>query len=176
MPQQRIDVDQCPSGRLTGVKRQYNAFWRVYTVRTKMFFCMRQDEITKAIGGKVREARTAAGLSRKRLAEAADVSERYLNDLEKGEANASVGILARLAEALDIQFQALLASPRIGAVTASPQRPLQASLGELLSTLSAAEQRDAVPVLTEWLAERRRALKGPVSYTHLTLPTTWRSS
>jgi len=121
---------------------------------------MRQDEITRAIGGKVREARTAAGLSRKRLAEAADVSERYLNDLEKGEANASVGILARLAEALDIQFQALLPSPRNGAITASPQRPLQASLGELLSTLSTAEQRDAVPVLTEWLAERRRALKG----------------
>jgi XRE family aerobic/anaerobic benzoate catabolism transcriptional regulator len=121
---------------------------------------MQKGEIATLIGSNVRAARAAAGLSRKRLAEAANVSERYLNDLEKGAANASVGTLARLAEALEIELPDLLPAPRNGAATAPLTRPLPASLAELLASLSSAEQNAAIPVLVGWVEERRRSLRG----------------
>ena len=51
-------------------------------------------------------------MSRKRLAAAAEVSERYLADLETGQANASVGLLARLADALSVDVASFLPPPR----------------------------------------------------------------
>jgi XRE family aerobic/anaerobic benzoate catabolism transcriptional regulator len=61
-----------------------------------------------ALGRKVREVREERGLSRKMLAETAEVSERYLAKLELGSGNASVIVLRRLATALNVQATCLL--------------------------------------------------------------------
>jgi len=118
---------------------------------------MPTDDINRTIGTRVRAERASAGMTRKQLAAAAGVSERYLNDLENGEANASVGILAKVAGALGQDFASLVAGGR-GAVPtdASIAIPLQ----RLLATMSEAEQNGAVPVLEGYLALRRRASKG----------------
>ena len=71
---------------------------------------MQQNDVTRSIGARVRAMRAHAGLSRRRLAAIADVSERYLNQLETGEANVSVGILSRVAEALGVDLAHLLPS------------------------------------------------------------------
>jgi XRE family transcriptional regulator, aerobic/anaerobic benzoate catabolism transcriptional regulator len=62
-----------------------------------------------AIGRRVREARLRRGFSRKALAKASSVSERYLAQLESGEGNASVLLLRQIARALSVSVESLLA-------------------------------------------------------------------
>jgi len=63
-----------------------------------------------AVGRRVRERRTAIGVTRKQLARTADVSERYLGQLETGEGNISILLLRRIAMALDAPLTQLLAT------------------------------------------------------------------
>lgn len=53
------------------------------------------------IGDRLKKFRTDKGLTMKKLAEAAGVSEPYISQLEKGSANPSLGTLKKIAEALD---------------------------------------------------------------------------
>lgn len=62
------------------------------------------------LGRRVREAREQRGMARKVLSRAADVSERYLAQLESGEGNASVVLLRRVAAALGVRLPDLLDS------------------------------------------------------------------
>lgn len=61
-----------------------------------------------ALGQRVRALRTDRGLSRRRLAEHAGVSQRYLAQLEGGQGNVSVRLLRRIALALSTQPAELL--------------------------------------------------------------------
>lgn len=61
-----------------------------------------------AIGTRVRETRVARGLTRKALAKASSVSERYLAQLEAGDGNASVLLLRQIARALLVPLETLL--------------------------------------------------------------------
>lgn len=118
------------------------------------------DDIAKAVGDRVRSLRRQAGLSRKRLAAAAAVSERYLADLETGQANASVGLLARLADALSLDVACFLPPPR-RSIEASPlTKSAPSHLAELVASLSAAEQSILAPLIECWLGDRRRDRKG----------------
>lgn len=60
------------------------------------------------LGKRVRELREQRGLTRKTLARAAAVSERYLGQLESGEGNASILLLRHVAEALAVTLSELL--------------------------------------------------------------------
>lgn len=70
------------------------------------------DEYLDLLGKRVRAARDARALSRKQLAEYADVSERYLAQLESGGGNASMLILRRVAAALRVPMSDLLVEQR----------------------------------------------------------------
>jgi XRE family transcriptional regulator, aerobic/anaerobic benzoate catabolism transcriptional regulator len=74
------------------------------------------DEEFLGMLGKVgRQTREQRGMARKMLAEAADVSERYLAQLESGDGNVSVILLRRVAAALNLRITHLLGhevSPR----------------------------------------------------------------
>ena len=61
-----------------------------------------------ALGVRVREARARRGMSRKALALSADVSERYLAQVESGETNPSIMVLRHVAHALGISLIELL--------------------------------------------------------------------
>jgi XRE family transcriptional regulator, aerobic/anaerobic benzoate catabolism transcriptional regulator len=61
-----------------------------------------------SLGRRVREAREQRGMARKALSREADVSERYLAQLEAGEGNASIVLLRRVAAALGIRLVDLL--------------------------------------------------------------------
>src|ERR1700678_309411 len=54
------------------------------------------------VGKKVRDARSRRGMTRKMLAQEADVSERHLAQLELGEGNVSIVLLRRITNALNI--------------------------------------------------------------------------
>ena len=60
-----------------------------------------------ALGKRVRELRRRQGLTRRQLSAGAEVSERHLAQLEAGEGNISVVLLARIAEALDVSIASL---------------------------------------------------------------------
>jgi XRE family aerobic/anaerobic benzoate catabolism transcriptional regulator len=65
-------------------------------------------EFLAAMGRRVREARERRGMARKVLSQNADVSERYLAQLEGGEGNASVLLLRGVARALGMPLTDLL--------------------------------------------------------------------
>ena len=60
------------------------------------------------MGRRVRDARERLGMSRRAISQAAEVSERYLAQLEAGDGNASVVLLRRVAAALGVPLSGLL--------------------------------------------------------------------
>lgn len=117
-------------------------------------------DIAETIGTRVRAARTAAGMTRRQLSAGADVSERYLNQLENGDANVSIGILGRVATALSVELVSLLSDDR--GVTAGSRQgaAMHAPLADLLASMSLREQEGAVAMIERYLQDRRRSLKG----------------
>ena len=69
-----------------------------------------EREFLESLGARVRACRERAQFTRKRLAAVADVSERYLGQLEAGEGNISIVLLRRVAEALGVSLSELLSS------------------------------------------------------------------
>lgn len=130
---------------------------------------MHQQDVTRSIGDRVRRGRARIGLTRKQLAAAADVSERYLNELENGEANASVGLLMKVAHALQQDLVDLIDGrralpPAAETAATSASAPTRAGLHppllSLLEGMSQQEQVAASELLARWLEDRRRASKG----------------
>lgn len=61
-----------------------------------------ESEFLSILGKRVREAREARGMGRRTLAAEANVSERYLAQLEAGESNVSILLLRRVAMAMGV--------------------------------------------------------------------------
>ena len=67
-----------------------------------------RDPLQVALGQRVRRLRARRGITRKVLAQTADVSERHLANLEAGDGNPSILILQQIAQALDCALAELL--------------------------------------------------------------------
>src|SRR5262247_901797 len=96
-----------------------------------------------AIGRVVRLSRAKRGMTRRQLAQASGASERYLAQIEGGQGNPSVIILASIARALDVPIIELI--PRSNGRTAA-----MAQILDVLGRVPVAE----LPALAE-LIERR---------------------
>jgi transcriptional regulator with XRE-family HTH domain len=59
-------------------------------------------------GERLRALRTERGWSQERLAEAAGITLNYMGNLERGEQSPSLGVLVRLARALDVDLATLM--------------------------------------------------------------------
>jgi XRE family aerobic/anaerobic benzoate catabolism transcriptional regulator len=68
-----------------------------------------EDEFLLFVGTRIRELRNRRGMTRKILAQEADVSERHLAQLESGEGNISIVLLRRIAGALHTSLTELFA-------------------------------------------------------------------
>lgn len=95
-----------------------------------------------ALGERVRNLRSRRGLTRKAVAQAADVSERHLANLEYGTGNASILVLLQVARALHCELSELL-----GDVTTSSPEWLM--IRELLEHRNEADLRRARQALSE---------------------------
>ena len=69
------------------------------------------DELGLAIGAKVKALRAERGLSGRKLAAAADVSQPFLSQLEAGHTSVAIATLYRLAAALNVKPSDLLPEP-----------------------------------------------------------------
>src|ERR671930_79099 len=96
-----------------------------------------------AIGQLVRLSRAKRGITRRQLAEASGASERYLAQIEGGQGNPSVIILASIARALDVPTVELL--PRSNGRTAA-----MAHILDVLGRVPLAE----LPALAELIESR----------------------
>src|ERR1700678_2745924 len=67
-----------------------------------------EADFLEKVGRRVRELREERGLTRRSLANQADVSGRYLGQLETGEGNVSIMLLRRLALVLNVPISELL--------------------------------------------------------------------
>ncbi|WP_425099031.1 helix-turn-helix transcriptional regulator [Tropicibacter sp. S64] len=65
-------------------------------------------ELMARVGDRVRKAREQKGIPRRVLSEMSGVSPRYLAQLESGEGNISIGLLKRVAVALDYRIEWLV--------------------------------------------------------------------
>ncbi len=95
-----------------------------------------------ALGERVRNLRSRRGLTRKAVAQAADVSERHLANLEYGTGNPSILVLLQVAQALQSDLSELL-----GDVTTSSPEWLM--IRELLEHRNEADLRRARQSLSE---------------------------
>ncbi|GHC78522.1 shikimate kinase [Pseudorhodoferax aquiterrae] len=93
-----------------------------------------RDALLAALGDRVRSLRARRGLTRKAVAQAAEVSERHLANLEYGIGNASILVLQQVAGALQCSLAELVGD----VTTSSPEWLL---IRELLENRSEADLR-----------------------------------
>jgi transcriptional regulator with XRE-family HTH domain len=94
-------------------------------------------------GSRIRSLREAAGISRERAAENADINANYLGEIERGEKWPSIEVIQRLAGALSVSPSAFFefeGEERDSAV-------LRSKLHELLAARNAEQLQQATRVL-----------------------------
>jgi XRE family aerobic/anaerobic benzoate catabolism transcriptional regulator len=104
---------------------------------------VREDEFLLFVGSRVRELRNLRGMTRKMVAQEAEVSERHLAQLESGEGNISIVLLRRIAGALNVSLAELfLPSPEESAEKLAIRRFLQKLPANRLEDVLSRLQRD----------------------------------
>jgi transcriptional regulator with XRE-family HTH domain len=86
------------------------------------------------LGQKIREIRSAKGLTGKKLAEISKISPAYLSEVERGMSEISGEKLARIAEALGINVQDLI-SPRQSTTVSNAMVSIPGALSEAAEEL-----------------------------------------
>lgn len=76
--------------------------------RREAAFIKGAADLNEHLGARVREARRKQFISRRQLAEKSNVSMRYLAQLESGTGNVSIGLLFRIAAALECRMEWLI--------------------------------------------------------------------
>jgi len=62
----------------------------------------------RVVGGNIRRLRTERGLSQEEVAHRVGVVTTYLGQIERGRRNPTIGVLARIANALDVRLVELI--------------------------------------------------------------------
>ena len=102
-----------------------------------------EDELLKAFGRKVREARERAGLTRAQLGDATGLAPSYLFEIENEGANVTLKTLAKLAQSLKLGPRDLLPESEQDALTGSAVAELIAALDRAADVLSQRQSQEA---------------------------------
>ena len=102
-----------------------------------------EDELLKAFGRKVREARERAGLTRAQLGDATGLAPSYLFEIENEGANVTLKTLAKLAVSLKLGPRDLLPESEQDALTGSAVAELIAALDRAADVLSQRQSQEA---------------------------------
>jgi transcriptional regulator with XRE-family HTH domain len=76
--------------------------------------CLRGINLTEVMATNVRRARNAGKMTQEELADRAGLSSRYLGSIERAEVSATITVLERLAQALDVDPCDLIRAPARG--------------------------------------------------------------
>ena len=104
------------------------------------------SDIAKILGQRIRNYRTAKGLSQEKLAELSGCHHTYVGQIERGEKNATIESIARISSALNVSLEKLF--EKLGTRDNSETSiPLQCY--ELLASKTKAEQERLYRILLE---------------------------
>ena len=104
------------------------------------------SEIAEAIGQRIRNYRTARGLSQEKLADLCGCHPTYIGQLERGEKNATIESIDKIATALDVSLSKLF-DKLGGRDDGSRDIPLECY--EFLSAKTKEEQEQLYRILLE---------------------------
>ena len=104
------------------------------------------SDIAKVIGQRIRNYRTAAGLSQEKLAELSGCHPTYIGQLERGEKNATIESVERIASALGISLSKLF--EKLGE-QGYDEKSIPLACYEFLSAKSKDEQEQLYKILLE---------------------------
>lgn len=102
------------------------------------------SDIAKIIGQRIRNYRTQKGLSQEKLAELADCHPTYIGQLERGEKNATLESVEKIASAMDISLSELF--DKLGK---SGGNNIAAKCYDLVASKNEAEQKQLYKMLQE---------------------------
>lgn len=103
-------------------------------------------DLAKTVGQRIRSYRTQLGLSQEKLAELAGCHPTYIGQLERGEKNATLESIEKVASSLKISLSKLFEN--LGDENSS-ERNLPLECYEFLLTKSQSEQEQIVKILIE---------------------------
>lgn len=106
----------------------------------------RMGEIAKSVGQRIRNYRTHRGLSQEKLAELSGCHPTYIGQLERGEKNATIESIERIASALDISLSKLF--EKLGGQDYE-EADIPLACYELLSSKTIAQQEHLYRILLE---------------------------
>ena len=104
------------------------------------------SEISKIIGKRIRNYRTAQGLSQERLAELSGTHHTYIGQIERGEKNATVESIEKISSALNLPLSELF--EKIG-VQENSERKIPLECYEFISSKSKDEQEQIYRIIVE---------------------------
>jgi len=104
------------------------------------------SEIAKILGRRIRNYRTAKGLSQEKLAELSSCHPTYIGQIERGEKNATVESVEKIATALSISLSKLFEN--IGAED-NGDKSIPLECYELLSAKSKLEQEQIYRIFSK---------------------------
>jgi len=102
------------------------------------------SDIAKIIGQRIRNYRTQKGLSQEKLAELAGCHPTYIGQLERGEKNATLESIEKIASAMDISLSELF--DKLGK---SGSNNIAAKCYDLVASKNEAEQKQLYKMLQE---------------------------
>lgn len=102
------------------------------------------SDIAKIIGQRIRNYRTQKGLSQEKLAELAGCHPTYIGQLERGEKNATLESVEKVASAMDISLSELF--DKLGK---SGSNNIAAKCYDLVASKNEAEQKQLYKMLQE---------------------------
>ena len=105
---------------------------------------MGMSDIAKIIGQRIRNYRTQKGLSQEKLAELAGCHPTYIGQLERGEKNATLESVEKIASAMDISLSELF--DKLGK---SGSDNIAAKCYDLVASKNEAEQKQLYKMLQE---------------------------
>lgn len=94
-------------------------------------------EISKIIGERIRIYRIKAGLNQEQLAEKAGLHPTYIGQLERGEKNATLESIEKVARALELPFELLFEK----IITGNVDNGIPTKCYDLINALSENEQK-----------------------------------
>lgn len=104
------------------------------------------SELTKALGKRIRNYRTAMGLSQEKLAELSGCHPTYIGQLERGEKNATLESIEKISRALHVSLSKLF--EKLG-TDGDGTRNIPLECYELLSAKTKEEQEHLYRILLE---------------------------
>ena len=106
------------------------------------------SELAKSIGQRIRNHRTAAGLSQEKLAELSGCHPTYIGQLERGEKNATIESIDKIATALGVSLSKLF--EQLGGCDDN-RRNIPLECYEFLSAKTLEAQEQIFNILLKWI-------------------------